>query len=193
MRSELYKDAPSKRKARTTALTTTLGTALRPDPIARLAACARVPARESVRHPISPPVGILSLYFRCAKTRSTGRFTVLRQTIRSRLQAKLKQLKYELRRRLHDPIPEVGSWLRSVLLGHMRYYGVPMNSRALSLFRFRLIWYWRRSLRRRSHKTNMTWQRMRRLIQRWLPPARIFHPYPLQRLGVITRGRSPVR
>ena len=129
----------------------------------------------------------------CAKTRSTGRFTVLRQTIRSRLQAKLKQLKYELRRRLHDPIPEVGSWLRSVLLGHMRYYGVPMNSRALSLFRFRLIWYWRRSLRRRSHKTNMTWQRMRRLIQRWLPPARIFHPYPLQRLGVITRGRSPVR
>ena len=65
----------------------------------------------------------------CATKRSDGRCTVLRQTMRKRLQAKLGQVKTELRRRLHDPVPEMGSWLRSVVGGHLRYYGVPMNSR----------------------------------------------------------------
>jgi group II intron reverse transcriptase/maturase len=122
----------------------------------------------------------------CAKKRSNGRYTVLRQTVRTRLQAKLTEVKHELRRRLHDPVPEVGQWLRSVLIGHMRYYGVPMNSQALALFRYRLGWYWWRSLKRRSHKTKVTWERMQRLIQLWLPRVRIYHPYPLRRLGVIT-------
>jgi RNA-directed DNA polymerase len=121
----------------------------------------------------------------CGKKRN-GRFTVIRQTIRKRLQAKLKQVKTELRRRLHDPVPEVGKWLRSVVGGHVRYYGVPTNSRALGVFRYRVGWLWYRSLRRRSQKTRLTWERMRRLIDRWLPPARICHPYPLRRLGVIT-------
>lgn len=122
----------------------------------------------------------------CGKKRSNGRFTVLRQTIRKRLQAKLKQVKTELRRRLHDPVPEVGKWLRSVVGGHVRYYGVPTNSEAIGLFRNQVGWLWYRSLRRRSQKTRLTWERMRRLIDRWLPPARICHPYPLRRLGVIT-------
>lgn len=122
----------------------------------------------------------------CAKKRSNGRFTVLRQTMRKRLQAKLNALKYELRQRLHDPVPVVGKWLRSVLVGHMRYYGVPMNGNALTLFRYRLVWLWYRALGRRSQKSRTTWERMRRLATRWLPPVRIFHPYPLRRLGVIT-------
>jgi group II intron reverse transcriptase/maturase len=122
----------------------------------------------------------------CGKKRSNGMFTVLRQTMRVRLQAKLKQVKIELRRRLHDPVPEVGRWLRSVVGGHVRYYGVPMNARALGVFRHQVAWLWYRSLRRRSQKTRLTWERMRRLIDRWLPPARVCHPYPLRRLGVIT-------
>lgn len=122
----------------------------------------------------------------CAKKRGNGRFTVLRQTMRKRLQAKLKELKFELRRRLHDPVPAVGKWLRSVLVGHMRYYGVSMNGQALALFRYRAIWLWYRALRRRSQKSRMTWERMQRLVERWLPPVRIYHPYPLRRLGVIT-------
>jgi group II intron reverse transcriptase/maturase len=121
----------------------------------------------------------------CGKKRN-GRFTVLRQTIRKRLQAKLKQVKTELRQRLHDSVPEVGKWLRAVVGGHIRYYGVPSNSRALHRFRFAVGWLWCRSLRRRSQKTSLTWERMRRLIARWLPPAHICHPYPLRRLGVIT-------
>src|SRR5690606_18479041 len=86
----------------------------------------------------------------CAKKRSNGRFTVLRQTIRKRLQAKLSEVKAELRRRMHDPIPEQGRWLQSVVGGHIRYYGVPMNSHALSLFRFQVGWLWHRALSRRS-------------------------------------------
>ena len=70
----------------------------------------------------------------CAKKRNNGRFTVLRQTIRKRLQAKLSEVKAELRRRMHDPVPEQGRWLRSVVGGHVRYYGVPMNGPALHPF-----------------------------------------------------------
>ena len=122
----------------------------------------------------------------CGKKRSNGRFTVLRQTMRSRLQAKLSVVKAELRRRWHDPIPAVGQWLRSVVSGHIRYYGVPMNSRALSVFRFQVGRLWHRALARRSHKGRISWERMRRLIEQWLPPAHVCHPYPLRRMGVIT-------
>jgi group II intron reverse transcriptase/maturase len=122
----------------------------------------------------------------CAKKRSNGRFTVRRQTIRKRLQAKLGEVKAELRRRMHDPIPEVGKWLGLVVGGHIRYYGVPTNYSALSLFRFQVGWLWHRTLSRRSQNGRVLWDRMRRLIGRYLPPARICHPYPLRRLGVIT-------
>ena len=83
-------------------------------------------------------------------------FTVLRQTVRKRLQAKLNEVKYELRQRLHDPVPEVGKWLARVVRGHRNDYGVPGDSRALSLFRYRVTWLRWRSLRRRSQKTNVT-------------------------------------
>ena len=128
----------------------------------------------------------------CGKTRR-GKFTVLRQTMRKRRQAKLKDVHLELRRRMHRPIPEQGAYLRAVVTGHLRYYGVPMNGPALVAFRFAIGRLWCRVLRRRSQKFRLPWTRMKRLIHRWLPPARICHPYPLERLGVVTRGRSPVR
>jgi len=121
----------------------------------------------------------------CAKTRS-GRFTVLRQTIRKRLQAKLEEVKAELQRRLHDPVEEVGQWLRAVVRGHVQYYGVPMNYPALASFRSQVAGLWHRTLLRRSQKRRLTWERMRRLAARWLPTPRICHPYPLRRLSVIT-------
>jgi RNA-directed DNA polymerase len=122
----------------------------------------------------------------CGQKRGNGRFTVLRQTIRKRLQAKLSEVKAELKRRMHDPIPEVGQWLRSVVGGHIRYYGVPTNGAALYTFRSQVGWLWHRTLLRRSQKARVLWDRMRRLIDRWLPPPRTCHPYPLRRLGVIT-------
>jgi group II intron reverse transcriptase/maturase len=121
----------------------------------------------------------------CGKKRN-GRFTVVRQTIRGRLQAKLSEVKAELRRRLHDPIPQVGAWLGAVVRGHVRYYGVPMNGPAIVRFRFLVGGLWHRALVRRSQTGHVSWERMRRLVERWLPPARVYHPYPLRRLGVVT-------
>jgi group II intron reverse transcriptase/maturase len=121
----------------------------------------------------------------CGKDRR-GRFVVLRQTIRQRMRAKLKQVKVALRRRMHAPIPEVGGWLRSVVSGHYRYFAVPRNYPALQAFRFRVIGYWRQTLRRRSQKSRITWERMKKLAQRWIPTPRILHPYPEERLIVRT-------
>jgi RNA-directed DNA polymerase len=128
----------------------------------------------------------------CGKTRN-GRFTVRRQTMAKRLRAKLSEVKTELRRRMTEPIPEQGKYLRAVLTGHVRYYGVPGNGAALQRFRYQLGWHWGRTLRRRGNRHPPTWERLRRHITRWLPSARICHPWPSQRLGVITQGRSPVR
>jgi len=122
----------------------------------------------------------------CGKKRSNGRFTVLRQTIRKRLQAKLNEVKAELRRRMHQPIPEIGQWLRSVVDGHNRYYGVPMNEPALHLFRIQVGRLWHRTLSRRSQTGRIPWDRMHRIVARWLPPVRIYHSYPLRRMGVVT-------
>jgi group II intron reverse transcriptase/maturase len=128
----------------------------------------------------------------CAKTRK-GWFTVLRQTMRKRWQAKLKEVKTELRRRMHDAIPRMGAYLRSVVAGHVRYYGVPMNGPAIGAFRRAVGRMWGRILRRRSQKHCLPWSRIRRYEERWLPPAHICHPYPLVRLGVVTQGKSRVR
>jgi hypothetical protein len=57
---------------------------------------------------------------------------------------------------------------------------------ALYTFRFQVGRLWHRTLLRRSQKARVLWDRMRRLIDRWLPPAHTCHPYPLRRMGVIT-------
>jgi RNA-directed DNA polymerase len=121
----------------------------------------------------------------CGKTRK-GRFAVLRQTIRKRLQAKLSEVKAELQRRMHDPVPEVGQWLKAVVGGHIRYYGVPTNRPALTRFRFLVGGLWHQVLSTRSQNGHVPWKRMRRLINQWLPPARIYHPYPSCRVRVTT-------
>jgi RNA-directed DNA polymerase len=128
----------------------------------------------------------------CAKTRN-GRFKLKRVTSKKKMRAKLRAVKAEMRRRLHLPIPEQGRWLASVLSGHYRYYAVPDNIRALQAFRDTVLRHWLRSLRRRSQRSRMTWERIRRIAGRWLPRARIQHPWPNVRFDARTQGRSPVR
>ena len=122
----------------------------------------------------------------CGKKRSNGRYTVIRKTVRNKMGRKLQEIKAELRKRMHEPIPKQGTWLASVVGGFVRYHGVPTNSSAIMHFRFQVGRYWHFTLRRRSERKRINWDRMRRLIDRWLPPAEICHPYPLRRLGVIT-------
>ena len=113
-----------------------------------------------------------------------GAFQLQRKTRGDRMRAKLKEIKVELRRRMHHPIPEQGRWLKAVVTGFFAYHAVPTNSRALGAFRYHVTDLWRRTLRRRSQKTTMTWDRMTRLAATWLPPPRILHPWPNARFSV---------
>jgi group II intron reverse transcriptase/maturase len=125
----------------------------------------------------------LGFTFICGLSRD-GKFQLQRKTRRDRVRAKLRDIKEELRRRMHHPIPEQGKWLRQVVTGHFNYYAVPTNSRALSAFRHCVADHWRRTLRRRSQKDGFTWERMEKLVNDWLPPPRILHPWPDVRFDV---------
>jgi RNA-directed DNA polymerase len=121
----------------------------------------------------------------CA-TAKGGQFWVKRITIAKRMRAKLKQVKDQLRRRMHQPIPVQGRWLASVVRGHMAYYGVPGNSKAVEAFRNEVTRHWLKALRRRSQKgQRLTWARMRRIHKRWLPPVRVMHPFPEARFAAM--------
>jgi RNA-directed DNA polymerase len=118
---------------------------------------------------------------------------VRRCTIAKRLRKRLQEVKQTLRARMHWPIEKLGAWRKSGVIGHDRYSGVPRNLGRLWVFRERIRRYWCCTLRRRSQRHRMTWQRMDRLATQWLPEPHIMHPYPAQRLCVTTRGKSPVR
>lgn len=119
----------------------------------------------------------------CGKSRQ-GRFLLKRRTRRDRMRGKLREVKEELRRRMHEPIPEQGRWLKQVVAGFFNYHAVPTNSDALVAFRYYVTVLWHRSLRRRSQKDAMTWERMGKLVNDWLPRPRILHPWPSDRFAV---------
>jgi len=119
------------------------------------------------------------------KTRENGKFTIWRHTIKKKMLVKLRDIKDELRKRMHLPIPEVGKWLKSVVTGHYRYYGVPGNYDAMNDFRHAICLKWKHSLKRRSQKGYVVWERMNKLSDRWLPRPQIYHKYPNERCGVI--------
>ena len=128
----------------------------------------------------------------CGKTKN-GRFWLKRKTISKRMRAKLAEVKDQLRRRMHLPIPEQGRWLASVVRGHLAYYAVPGNTDTVAAFRTQVTRLWFKALRRRSQRNRLNWARMNRIATRWLPPVRVQHPFPNVRFDAITRGRSPVR
>jgi len=100
------------------------------------------------------------------------------------MRAKLKEIKKELRQRMHQSIPEQGKWLRQVVIGYFAYHAVPTNSHALAAFRFHVTNLWRRTLRHRSQKDQTTWDRITKIANDWLPRPRILHPWPRQRFAV---------
>ncbi|MFT0174931.1 reverse transcriptase domain-containing protein, partial [Paraburkholderia mimosarum] len=128
----------------------------------------------------------------CGKSRK-GKFAIVRLTSAKRMRAKLLAVKEELRRRMHQTIAEQGRYLRAVVNGHMRYFGVPRNGTRIGQFRQAVGRVWFRTLRRRSQKHRLTSQRMCRIAAHWLPLVHICHPYPSQRLIVTTQGRSRMR
>ena len=119
----------------------------------------------------------------CGKSRR-GKFLLWRKSRRDRLQAKLLAVKEEMRRRMHQPIPQQGEWLRQVVSGWFNYHAVPTNIRALRTFRDCVLRIWQRSLRRRGQRDKTTWERTKRLADDFLPKPRILHPWPEQRFAV---------
>src|SRR5205814_492646 len=116
---------------------------------------------------------------------SLGRFMVRRTTIRKRMRGKLRQIKQRLRMRMHDPLPQTGRWLQSVVQGHLNYYAVPGNLASLGAFRDRVLALWWRTLRRRSQQHRLSWTRILTLASRWLPQPSTLHPFLDARFAAI--------
>jgi group II intron reverse transcriptase/maturase len=151
----------------------------------RLIEFGRFAAERRERRGLGKPdtFTFLGFTFICGRSRQ-GKFQLKRKSRRDRMRAKLNELKTELRRRMHQPIPEQGRWLGQVVTGFFAYHAVPTNDRALQTFRSNVKDLWRRTLRRRSQKDRMTWQRIRQLADDFLPKPRILHPWPRQRFAV---------
>jgi RNA-directed DNA polymerase len=151
----------------------------------RLIEFGRCAAESRQRRGLGKPetFNFLGFTFICGQTRR-GKFQLKRTSRRDRMRAKLQEVKQGLRRRMHRSIPEQGKWLQQVVTGYFNYHAVPTNSRALATFRHHTIGLWQRTLRRRSQTDRMTWQRIKRLADDWLPKPRIRHPWPDARFAV---------
>jgi len=117
----------------------------------------------------------------CGKQRSNGAFIVWRETAKKRMVAKLRAIKAELRRRMHEPTASVGEWLKKVVMGYYRYHAVPGNLDRLRVFGQRIRRLWRLVLSRRSQCGMLSWDRLKPLFARWIPVPRVLHPYPMER------------
>jgi group II intron reverse transcriptase/maturase len=125
----------------------------------------------------------LGFTFICSKSRG-GKFLITRKSRRDRVRAKLKEVKWALRRCMHQPIPEQGRWLRRMIRGYFSYHAVPTNSRTLVGFRDEVVRGWWRTLTRRSQRHSLGWEQMKKLADAWLPQPSILHPWPNQRFAV---------
>lgn len=126
-------------------------------------------------------------------TTENGKFQIERRTMQKRMTAKLHELKLELQRRRHQPIPEQGRWLHQVVGGYFAYYGVPSNEKRLRSFRIQVTRLWLRALRRRGQRDRTTWERMARLEERWIPQEQWRHPWPEERFDANTRDKNRMR
>ena len=151
----------------------------------RLIEFGRFAAERRRRRGLGKPetFNFLGFTFICGKTRA-GKFQLQRKTRQDRMRAKLKMIKEEMWRRMHQRIPDQGKWLGRVVRGYFNYHAVPTNARALAAFRHHVTDIWRRTLRRRSQKDRITWARMTKLADAWLPKPTILHPWPSVRFAV---------
>ena len=125
----------------------------------------------------------LGFTFICGKSRK-GCFLIRRKTRADRMRATLKRIKEELRWRMHESIPEQGRWLGQVVRGYFAYHAVPTNRPALRSFLIGVTERWKHTLSRRSQRGKVTWERMTKIANDWLPQPRILHPWPSQRFNV---------
>lgn len=160
----------------------------------RLIAFGRFAAQRRKERGFKKPETFTFLGFThmCGKTRA-GKFQLRRHSEKKRMRQKLQEIKLELHRKRHLPIPAQGIWLAAVVRGFFAYHAVPTNVHALQAFKTQIVRHWLHALRRRSQRHRMKWSRMRKISERWLPKPRILHPWPIDRFSAKTQGKSPVR
>lgn len=129
----------------------------------------------------------------CTRSRKWGSFVIGRKTIKKRMRAKLQAIKVELRKSMHDPIAKTGAWVKQMLQGHLNYFAVSGNHPSMWWFCNQVRWLWLKSLKRRSQKAHLSWERFLRLVDRFFPPIKVLHPLPCHRFDAKTLGKSPVR
>jgi RNA-directed DNA polymerase len=129
----------------------------------------------------------------CTRSRKWGSFVIGRKTIKKRMLRTLEAVKMELRKRMHDPIAKTGTWVNQMLNGHLNYFAVSGNDKSLWWFCNEVRWRWLKSLKRRSQRARLAWERFIALTARFFPPIRVRHPLPCHRFDAKIRGKSPVR
>ena len=95
-----------------------------------------------------------------------------------------RKFKEVLRRNVHLPIAVIGKWLGQVVREYFNHHAVPTNAAALNVFRCCIVRFFLRTLRRRSQKDAMTWERIKKIADEFLPIPKITHPWPNQRFAV---------
>jgi len=119
----------------------------------------------------------------CGTSQKAGYFVVQRKTIGKRMAAKLKEIKAQLQRRMHESTADTLKWLQSVVRGYFRYHAVPGNEQQLRAFRKDVLRLWLRQLRRRSQRSRWTCKRFLERLAVQIPFAQIEHPYPQVRFA----------
>ena len=120
----------------------------------------------------------------CGTRRDGSGFVLGRKPVRRRMRARLRTIGETLRRLMHDEVAAIGRWLGRVVRGWFAYFAVPGSMRWLAAFRHWVVRAWLRALRRRSQKHRMTWSRIAGIADKFLPRARILHPWPEARFAV---------
>src|SRR5882672_414518 len=128
--------------------------------------------------PVVKTFNFLGFTHICGKNHKTGYFMVYRKTIGKRIAAKLKEVRRELRRCMHDPIENTKKWLKSVVRGYFQYHAVPRNEQRLKAFRHEVQRMWLWQLRRRSQRSRWTWNKFLEKLGKLLPEVEIQHPFP---------------
>jgi hypothetical protein len=102
----------------------------------RLIAFGRYAAERRAKAGLGKPqtFDFLGFTFLCGRSRGGG-FQVRRRSRRDRMRAKLREIKEELRRRMHQSIPDQGQWLRQIVQRVFAYHAVPTNERVMAAFR----------------------------------------------------------
>jgi len=114
----------------------------------------------------------------CGTNYQTGKFTIHRKTIGKRMAAKLKEIRAQLQKRMHERVPGIVKWLQQVVRGYFQYHAVPGNCARLGVFRDEVLRSWLKALRRRSQRQRMSWEHFKTRLAPLIPQVQVLHPYP---------------